>query len=141
MYRYIEGLTRADVAFEATASTLEELCASGAQAVTNAMVENPSSIEQKSSKMICIEAADEEKLFHEFLSEIVFLKDAENMIFSGFSIKIERKEKLVLSAELKGEEIDPGKHHMIVDVKAVSWHKYRVEKTEDGWKAVVILDV
>jgi len=41
---------------------------------------------------------------------------------------------------LKGEEIDNKKHHMIVDVKAVSWHMYKVEKKEE-WNAFVILDV
>ena len=46
-----------------------------------------------------------------------------------------------LEAKLSGEKIDTGKHNMIVDVKAVSFHMYKVEKTDDGWKAFVILDV
>jgi SHS2 domain-containing protein len=29
---------------------------------------------------------------------------------------------------------------MIIDVKAVSWHMYKVQK-DDEWKAFVILDV
>ena len=140
-YRFIEGLTVADVAFEATGKDFSGLCISAAQAVTNAMVDNPSSIGKGASRTLCLQAETEEKLLHDFLDEIVYFKDADNMVFSGYSIRIGKKEKLVLDAELKGEEIDPEKHKIIVDVKAVSWHKYTVEKTEEGWKAIVILDV
>lgn len=139
-YRYIEGLTVADVAFEATGKDFSELCESAAKAVTNAMIENPSSIKEKESKLVVVSADDEEKLLHELLDEIIFLKDAENMAFNSFSAKLEKKDKLILTVEMKGEEIDQKKHNIIVDVKAVSWHKYEVKKNGE-WKAVVILDV
>ncbi len=42
---------------------------------------------------------------------------------------------------VSGEKIDSGKHDLVVDVKAVTLHRFRVEKTQRGWEAVVILDI
>lgn len=85
----------------------------------------------------------------EFLQQLVFYKDAELLLFSKYKTKIFANEKndfLKLDAELRGERIDASKHELLVDVKAVTWHKFSVEKISGaggkaGWKAQVILDV
>ena len=140
-YRFVEGVARADVAFEASGKTLEELFGSSGKALTRSMVENPESIESRESVKFSLKNDNMEKLLHDFLQEIIFHKDAESLIFNDFNLKVtEKKGECSVEAILKGEEIDNKKHHMIVDVKAVSWHMYKVEK-EDEWKAFVILDV
>lgn len=140
-YRFIEGYTMADVAFEATGESLEEMLESAAKALTNSMVSDLSAIGTKKRIGVNIESRDAERLLHDFLQEIIFYKDAENLIFSKYSIKVSEKDGgYVLEALLDGEEIDMEKHDLVVDVKAVSWHRYKVEK-KDGWKAFVILDV
>ena len=40
-----------------------------------------------------------------------------------------------------GEAIDPGRHRLRVDVKAVTLHGFSVQSTTDGWEARVILDI
>jgi SHS2 domain-containing protein len=37
--------------------------------------------------------------------------------------------------------LDPARHHERADVKAVTLHDFRVEKTEGEWKASVLLDI
>jgi SHS2 domain-containing protein len=51
------------------------------------------------------------------------------------------KKKFQLSVKAYGEKLDMKKHELLVDVKAVSLHQFRVEETKDGWVASVILDV
>ena len=46
-----------------------------------------------------------------------------------------------LHATAIGEQLDPQRHQMRVDVKAVTLHRFRVEQTEQGWEAFVILDI
>jgi SHS2 domain-containing protein len=46
-----------------------------------------------------------------------------------------------IRAQLFGEPIDPLRHEMIVDVKAVTFHRLAVDKLESGWRATVVLDV
>ena len=43
-----------------------------------------------------------------------------------------------LHATAIGEQLDPQRHQMRVDVKAVTLHRFRVEQTEQGWEAFVI---
>lgn len=131
----------ADVAFEATGETLEELLESAGNALTRSMVSNPESIETMESVGFTIEEHTEEKLLYKFLEEIVFYKDAEQLVFSRYNLSIERNDGLVLKATLQGERIDNDKHKMIVDVKAVSWHMFELKKEDGDWKAFVILDV
>jgi SHS2 domain-containing protein len=44
-------------------------------------------------------------------------------------------------AALKGEAIDPSKHELSADVKAVTLHGLTVEHNATGWRAQVTLDV
>jgi len=132
----------ADVAYEATGKTLEELFESSARALTNSMLEKLDSIGNSESVKFSLKADNEEKLLHDFLDEIVYYKDAENLVFNEYSLKITREEGgYDMEAVLNGEKINQKKHNINVDVKAVSWHKYKVGKDNDGWKAFVILDV
>jgi len=47
----------------------------------------------------------------------------------------------VLEAEACGEPLDTARHRLLVDVKAVTLHRLRVERTSSGWEAFFVLDV
>ena len=140
-YRFLEDVAIADVAFEATGKTLKELFESSALAVTNTMVKDLKSVKQKVSKNIKIESDNVEMLLFNFLQELIFLKDAKLLLFNKFSIRISENKKWKLNATAYGEKLDMKKHELLVDVKAVSLHNFKVERTKNGWKADVILDV
>ncbi|MBU0590895.1 archease [Candidatus Micrarchaeota archaeon] len=148
-YKFIDGVVVADITFEASGDTLEELFESSANAVTNAMIDKLERIEAKEERKITLEAETEEKLLHKFLDEILFYKDADNIVFSKYKIKIKEKKaahgcdersNFILECIAKGEEIDNAKHTVLTDVKAVSWHMFKFEKGKQ-WKVQVVLDV
>src|SRR3989338_1111310 len=139
-YKFIGDVAYADEAFEADGTTLEKLFESCAQAVTKTMVNNPEAIKEKEERHIELEADELENLLYKFLDEVIFYKDADMLIFHSFDIKIDET-KSRLTAVFKGEEIDTNKHNMVVDVKAVSYHKFKLEKVKNMWKAFVVLDV
>ncbi|MBI5223970.1 archease [Candidatus Micrarchaeota archaeon] len=142
-YRFVEDVAIADVAFVASGKTEEELFEAAALALTNSMVKSLDSVETKITKKIKINSKNEEQLLHDFLQELIFLKDAKLLLFSKYKIKIThgKSDGFELSASLAGEKLDMKKHELLVDVKAVSWHRFKVEKTPDGWNGFVILDV
>lgn len=132
----------ADIAFEATGKSLEELLESSGQALMNTQVSDLKKIKPKIEKKIEMKSQNEERLVHDFLQELIFLKDAELLLVSKYKMKIYRTEVgIILKAVLKGEPIDNTRHEMLVDVKAVSWHKFEVKRENKMWKAFVILDV
>lgn len=137
-YKFKEDVSIADVAFEASGKDVSELFESCALAVTNTMVKNLKAIKAKEKKIITLKADDIEHLLHDFMNELIFIKDTKLLLFSKYKIAIKEN---TLTAECFGEKLDPKKHVMLVDVKAVTWHLFNVEKTKKGWKAFVVLDV
>ena len=141
-YRFLEGITVADVAFEARGKTLEEMFASAGLAVTNTMVKDLKSVSQTDVREISLESDDVEKLLFDFLQEIIFFKDVDLLLFTGYDLKITEKGKnFSLECSAKGEKLDMEKHELLVDVKAVTMHRFEVVKEKSGWKATVILDI
>jgi SHS2 domain-containing protein len=111
-------------------------------AVLGTMVRDPKNIKPKIKKDIVKKAPTIEKLLFDFLDELIFLKDAEQMFFSEFKARISGKEGAYsLTVEARGEKINPNKHDIVIDAKAVTMHKFEVKQTEKGWRAQVIIDV
>ena len=142
-YKFLEDVAIADVAFEASGATLQELFESAALAVTGTMVKNVEKIRQKIKKPIGVSAENVEMLLFCFLQELIFYKDAEILLFNAFHFDVieQKGDFWYLGAEAYGEEIDPQSHELLADVKAVSLHDFVVEKAPEGWRASVILDV
>lgn len=141
-YRYLDDIATADVAFEATADTLEELFVASADATMNVMVEDLDTIAGRERRRIRVASDAVDMLLFELLQELIFHKDAERLLLRVPGVTIEGRDGgYRLEAEAAGETIDTGKHATNVDVKAVTLHRFRVEQTAQGWRACVILDI
>jgi SHS2 domain-containing protein len=76
------------------------------------------------------------------LQELIYYKDAEQLFLRITQVHItETDGHYTLYAEAHGEPLDPTRHRLGVDVKAVTLHRFSLEPTDQGWKAFVILDV
>lgn len=139
-YKYLDGIAPADQAFEAWGATLEELFSSCAQATFEVMTDL-SKVEPKKSFAIEIETETSEQLLYLFLSEIIYLKDTERILFNKFDLRIEAGDEFRLSGKVSGEKIDSEKHVLKTDVKAVTYHQFQVKKRKDGYYARVVLDL
>jgi SHS2 domain-containing protein len=141
-YKFIDNVAIADVAFAASGKTMEELFESAGKALMATQVKDLKSVKPQKELDLEINAKDEERLLHDFLQELIFYKDAKLLLFSVFGISIKKTAGgYSLKAKLKGEELDMKKHELLADAKAISWHMFKVEKTEGGWEAFVIVDV
>ncbi len=141
-YRYLDDIATADAAFEATGKTIEEMFVAAADATMNVMVADLDTIERSRCMTIAVESDAIDMLLFELLQELIFYKDAERLLLRVESVGIERAGGLFfLTAAAYGEELNPSKHELVVDVKAVTLHHFRVEETPGGWEAAVILDI
>ena len=141
-YRFRGDVAIADAAFEAWGATLEELFVAAADATTNTMVQNLDAIEERQRRPIRLEEERADLLLFRFLGELIYLKDVEGLLLRVPTAHIHRREgALALEAEARGEPIDPLRHRLQADVKAVTLHRLRVEPTARGWEASVVLDI
>jgi len=140
-YKILEDIAIADIAIEAYGKDLNELFENSALAIFEES-SNIKKINEKEKKTIKLKAKNVEDLLFDFLSEILFLKDAFSIIFKKSIIKINQKnKKYILNANLSGEKIDRKKHELRNDIKAITLHMFKVEKTKQGYKSLVVVDV
>ena len=141
-YRYLEDIAKSDVACEAWGDTEEDLFVAAADATMNVMVEDLNTIADRERRTLTVEADALDMLLFELLQEQIFYKDAERLLLRVPKVQIRRqKNRFMLRAEAYGEELNPERHELVVDVKAVTLHRFEVKHTPQGWRATVILDI
>ena len=140
-YQYLDDIATADVAFLATGTSLEELFSAAGDALMNVMVADLAAILRRDTVTVDLEETDLDLLLFSFLQELIFYKDARQLLLRTSRITITEVDGTHLRAILSGERIDPLRHKLDVDVKAVTLYRFRVEKVGEGWEAQVILDI
>lgn len=147
LFRFLTHSVTSDVAFEAFGKTPEELFESAAIALFSVMCD-VKNVEPKTERKVITTGETLEDLLFTFLNELIFLKDRDSMLFSIFDITIHsndlpagRQGTYHCSGKVVGEAIDPKRHKLGVDVKAVTKHNFSVVKDSDMYKATVVLDI
>lgn len=85
-----------------------------------------------------LEASDQESLLVEWLNELIYLFDTENVIFKRFDIT--ELSNTQLKARSYGEKVDSSKHELKIGVKAATYHMLKVDKG-NGYKVQVLFDI
>lgn len=134
-YKFLKDLT-SDVLFEAYGKDLKELYANAAEAMFSIICQLDK-VEPKQIEEFVMKGEDLEGTMWNWLSGLIAIVDTEQMFFSKF--EIEEADDNHVKAKLYGESISPEKGETVV--KSLTNYKYKVEKTDDGYKAVVSLDI
>jgi SHS2 domain-containing protein len=134
-YRFVDDLT-SDVMFEAWGKDLKELFENSAMAMFEVICQLKR-IEPKEKREVEVRGKDEKDLLLNWLQELIAMVDIEAMFFSRFEIREISPTRL--RATVRGEEISPEKGKTVV--KALTYHKFSLEKKAGKWKASVTLDI
>ncbi|HSW01956.1 MAG TPA: archease [Sedimentisphaerales bacterium] len=128
----------ADIGIRGVGPTKEAAFAQAAIALT-AVITDPGKVEPRQSVEIVCREDDDELLFMDWLSSLLYEMDTRGMLFSRFEI-----ESIAggLRALAWGERIDLDRHEPAVEVKAATYAGLKVEKDKAGnWLAQCIVDV
>lgn len=129
----------ADVGVKAFGKTLEEAFQNTALAMFEVMTDTKK-IEPTIKKEVHLKSEDTCALLYDWLDELIFLHDAEFLIFNQFKLEITKiGNDYDLKATVWGEVFDQDRHESREDIKAVTYHLMEV-KEEEGFKVKVILD-
>ena|SRR5579884_2196382 len=128
----------ADLGLRVRAADLETLFAEAATALFEAVVDNLESVRPLRSVAVRVAGTELEYLLFDWLKELLYRFDAERLLFSRFAVRL-TPEGLEGTAE--GEELDPQRHELGHEVKAITYHGLRVEKSDGEWLAEVIVDI
>jgi SHS2 domain-containing protein len=141
-YRVLEEIALADAAFEASGDSPSEVFLAAAQAVIETMVD-PNTVASSWHRVVERKSSDLSALLFDWLSDIVYLKDAEGVVFREATVEVTQESRggWYLHGMLTGEPIDPSRHELRADVKAVTKHLYQVQRQGHQWVARVVLDI
>lgn len=128
----------ADLGLRIQASDLNALFQQAAEAVFATIVDDLASVKPSERVEIAIEGTDREYLLFDWLRELLYRFDAEHRLFSKFAVRVSDQG---LAGTAWGEPIDPERHVLAHEVKAITYHALKVEQTADGWLAEVIVDI
>jgi SHS2 domain-containing protein len=128
----------ADVGIIAYGADIEELFSNAALALFSLITE-PRSVEEKLHLDLQVSSDDIDSLLVEWLNELIYLFDVKHILFNRFDIRSLTHNEL--KAICYGECFDPMKHNIKVGVKAATYHMLKLDKSDDGFKAQVILDI
>lgn len=145
-FTYLDGLTQADVAFEAVGASLGDVLEASWFAVLELLISNSGQIRPRVRKEVKLTEAAPDLLLLSFLQEEIFFKDAERLLLKPQAITVSEPadsgpQSFRLSAILMGEEFDPERHRAGIDVKAVTLHQLSLAFSQGQWRGVVLLDV
>src|SRR5205809_7200632 len=136
MYEFFEHT--ADLGLRVRAANLDLLFAEAAAALFSAIVDDLTTVEPVQQVEVVLADDDREYLLFDWLKELLYRFDAEHLLFARFAVHVEGHD---LSGSAWGEPLDPARHVLSHEVKAITYHDLRVEPTPDGWLAEVIVDI
>ncbi len=139
-FKYIEDKAIADIAYEAYGKNINELFSNCALALFDSMA-NLKTVKSNIKKDINLDNENIEGLLYDFLSEIVYLKDTDYMVFSKVKVNIKKNKKYDLKAIIYGDTINQEKQELRNDVKAVTMHLFKIDKVKNNYKATVVIDI
>lgn len=128
----------ADIGFEAFGRTRQEVFANAARALVSIIVDLDS-IRPAEEVRIELSASDAPSLLVDWLSEILYLYDAEGWLLADF--RFDRLEETSLAACARGERFRRDRHGVRLLVKAITYHQLALEQTRERWRAQVYVDI
>jgi len=128
----------ADIGFRAFGRTLPELFENAAYALL-AIRADPEEVAPREEFPILADGPDHESLLVNFLSEVLYLVDGRQIAFRR--VRVDALSETEIAASGIGEPHEPGRHHVKLIVKAVTYHQLRIERTDSGWSAQVYVDI
>ncbi len=128
----------ADTGIEVWAESLPQLFERAAWGLF-ALLTDPETVRPREAVAFALEASDVQALLVRWLSELNYFHITRRWVFSRFDIQ--QLNERQLQAQAWGEPIDPDRHTIYTEVKAVTYHGLQLERQDGQWYARIIFDL
>ncbi len=85
-----------------------------------------------------IDGTRHDYLLFDWLNELLYTFESEKLLLGRFEVRVEGNG---LRATAFGQPLDPARHRLLHEVKAITYHQLKVERAGAGWRAEVIVDI
>jgi len=127
----------ADVGIIAYGTDLKQAFANAARGMFSLITELKD-IREVLQREVSVSATDKENLLVEWLNELIYLFDTENIL--GKRFEISELDNTHLKTTVFGEKVDRSRHQIKIGIKATTYHMLEI-KHDDGYQVRVIFDI
>lgn len=128
----------ADLGLRAVAADRNTLFAEMAAALFSTLIEDLDTVQPIREVRVELTGEDCELLLFDWLKELLYRFDAEHLLCCRFSVVVHERG---LEGSAWGEPLDPARHTLGHEVKAITYHGLKVQPVPEGWLAEVIVDI
>ena len=131
-----------DIGIQVTADSLPQLFERAAVG-TFRVLTDPSTVRAETETQIAVAGRDREALMVRWLSELNYRHTVDHLLFCDFAVDSieETEEGVVLTGTARGEPLDPARHTVYTEIKAITFHGMDIRETDTGWMVQVIFDM
>jgi SHS2 domain-containing protein len=130
----------ADLGLRIRAADLHDLFQTAAEGLFDVIVANRDAVRDVHQERLSLATDSTEDLLIEWLNELIYRSETEHRLYGRFNVTVDADGR-GLNAVIRGEPVDPTRHVLDHEVKAVTHHGVRIVRDEEGFVAEVILDI
>jgi SHS2 domain-containing protein len=142
MGRYKQIEHTADIALELEGINMEDLIRTAAAAWREVVLDKtPANTPEQ--KHLSFETSSAEELLVNSIGELNYLLITGHWVFSRFvQIQLDHTDRQWnLSAEISGEPLDPEKHVIEIEIKAVTFHQLDIKNRNGLYQTLLVFDI
>ncbi len=127
----------ADLGLRIRAADRNALFVDAATALFSTIVGDLTTVQPLERRDVRLPEDDDDYLLFDWLKALLFWFDSEHLVFGKFEAHVDGG----MTGAAWGEPLDPTRHALEHEVKAITYHGLRVDQTADGWLAEIIVDI
>ena len=136
----------ADLGLRVEAPSREALFEEAGRAFTALIVEEPDTAVWELERLdVALTAADPADLLFDWLHALLVAFEVRHLLLVRFAVELfeldEGEGNLHLRGSAWGEPVDPARHRLVREVKAITYHGLWLRPDGAGWAAEAIVDV
>jgi SHS2 domain-containing protein len=128
----------ADLGLRVRSPDLEALFREAAEGLFSMMVEGDPIRPGDRPLEFRIDGERRDYLLFDWLNELLYAFDTQRLVLGQFRVRVGEHG---LEARARGRPLRPGSDRLLHEVKAITYHRLKVERDGDGWLAEVIVDI
>ncbi|HEV3136650.1 MAG TPA: archease [Pirellulales bacterium] len=128
----------ADLGLRVRAADLPSLFAEAGRGLFSIIVVDLNSVRATEQISITIQGDVSDLLLFDWLNELLYTYETRHLLLAEFDVRLDADG---LHSTARGEPIDPSRHALDHEVKAITYHALKLEREARGWLAEVIVDI
>jgi len=133
----------ADAGIRITSRSFEELLEEAGRGMNQLLIDSRS-VEKKQEITVIVDGESYEDLLVNWLRELLYIHNDKHLVFCDFKVnnfEVSHEQNMKLFGKAFGELYNEFRHHILTEIKLITYHQLYVRKKNTLWEGQVIFDL